>query len=277
MTESDSAFQWETEALRDSPRRGTISDPPTAASTAAPGWATLREAHYQTGIPVKTLRKWARRGSVTSFLDDSELGIRRMVRMDAVRARAEELGRPISPVERPAGGRPAPSLRVDTEDVLPEVPKPDIPSRAYDEHAETSDGSRDAAEAEPAVDEDVSPSPGTPAGTMIVPIAAWDKMLMQLGNLHEAGQQLAESRERAAKAETEVKFLRERLGEMRENLNGLRGVGVAPNHDGVVATPETVPPAPKPVEPDTPRQPAEVRQPERLWRYMYRGWRDRRR
>ena len=53
---------------------------------------------------------------------------------------------------------------------------------------------------------------------MIVPIAAWDKMLMQLGNLHEAGQQLAESRERAAKAETEVKFLRERLGEMRENL-----------------------------------------------------------
>ncbi|NIS36487.1 MAG: hypothetical protein GWO04_44050, partial [Actinobacteria bacterium] len=54
-----------------------------------------------------------------------------------------------------------------------------------------------------------------PPGTMIVPIAAWDKMLMQLGNLHEAGQQLAEARERAAKAETEATFLRERLAEMR--------------------------------------------------------------
>jgi hypothetical protein len=50
---------------------------------------------------------------------------------------------------------------------------------------------------------------------MIVPIAAWDKMLLQLGNLHEAGQQLAEARERAAKAETEALFLRERLAEMR--------------------------------------------------------------
>ena len=50
---------------------------------------------------------------------------------------------------------------------------------------------------------------------MIVPIQAWDKMLNQLGNLHEAGQQLAEARERAAKAETEASFLRERLAEMR--------------------------------------------------------------
>jgi hypothetical protein len=50
---------------------------------------------------------------------------------------------------------------------------------------------------------------------MIVPIAAWDKMLLQLGNLHEAGQQLAEARERAARAETEAVFLRERLAEMR--------------------------------------------------------------
>ena len=41
-------------------------------------------------------------------------------------------------------------------------------------------------------------------------------MLNQLGNLHEAGQQLAEARERAAKAETEALFLRERLAEMRQ-------------------------------------------------------------
>jgi hypothetical protein len=50
---------------------------------------------------------------------------------------------------------------------------------------------------------------------MIVPIDAWNKMLNQLGNLHEAGQQLAEARERAAKAETEALFLRERLSELR--------------------------------------------------------------
>ena len=54
-----------------------------------------------------------------------------------------------------------------------------------------------------------------PPGTMLVPIEAWDKMLHQLGNLHEAGQQLAEARERAARAETEATFLRERLAEMR--------------------------------------------------------------
>jgi hypothetical protein len=54
-----------------------------------------------------------------------------------------------------------------------------------------------------------------PPGTMIVPIEAWDKMLLQLGNLHEAGQQLAEARERAARAETEAMFLKERLAEVR--------------------------------------------------------------
>jgi hypothetical protein len=53
---------------------------------------------------------------------------------------------------------------------------------------------------------------------MLVPIDAWDKMLLQLGNLHEAGQQLAEARERAGKAETEAKFLRERLAELRTDL-----------------------------------------------------------
>ncbi|HEX2403235.1 MAG TPA: hypothetical protein VHM29_00925, partial [Acidimicrobiia bacterium] len=54
-----------------------------------------------------------------------------------------------------------------------------------------------------------------PPGTMLVPIDAWDKMLLQLGNLHQAGQQLAEARERAARAETEAEFLRERLAELR--------------------------------------------------------------
>jgi hypothetical protein len=40
---------------------------------------------------------------------------------------------------------------------------------------------------------------------------------MQLGNLHKAGQELAEARERAARAETEATFLRERLAELRQS------------------------------------------------------------
>ncbi len=67
---------------------------------------------------------------------------------------------------------------------------------------------------------DAAPSPPAPAPVpadhLMIPVAAWDKMLSQLGNLHEAGQQLADARERAAKAETEVAFLRERLAEFRE-------------------------------------------------------------
>ena len=65
-------------------------------------------------------------------------------------------------------------------------------------------------------EEEENEPPTPPEGTLIVPLDAWNKMLNQLGNLHEAGQQLAEARERAAKAETEATFLRERLAEMRE-------------------------------------------------------------
>jgi hypothetical protein len=70
----------------------------------------------------------------------------------------------------------------------------------------------------PAVDGDdpTNEPPAPPEGTLIVPLDAWNKMLNQLGNLHEAGQQLAEARERAAKAETEATFLRERLAEVRK-------------------------------------------------------------
>lgn len=66
-----------------------------------------------------------------------------------------------------------------------------------------------------AVTSDESAATGPPEGHMLVPLDAWEKMLLQLGNLHEAGQQLAEARERAAKAETEAAFLRERLAELR--------------------------------------------------------------
>ena len=58
--------------------------------------------------------------------------------------------------------------------------------------------------------------------SMLVPRDAWDKLMDQLGNLHEAGQMLAEARERAAKAETEATFLRERLSEMRGERDQLK-------------------------------------------------------
>lgn len=61
-----------------------------------------------------------------------------------------------------------------------------------------------------------------PPEGVLVPLDAWQRMLQQLGNLHEAGQQLAEARERAAKAETEAGFLRERVRDLRGELEQLR-------------------------------------------------------
>jgi hypothetical protein len=66
-----------------------------------------------------------------------------------------------------------------------------------------------------------SPS-STDGQSMLVPRDAWDRLMHQLGNLHLAGQQLAEARERAAKAETEAVFLRERLAEIRTERDDLR-------------------------------------------------------
>ena len=54
---------------------------------------------------------------------------------------------------------------------------------------------------------------------MLIPISAWKKVLDQLGNLHEADKLMAEARERAAKAEAESEFLREKLKNKSEELN----------------------------------------------------------
>jgi small-conductance mechanosensitive channel len=54
--------------------------------------------------------------------------------------------------------------------------------------------------------------------SLIVPLDAWNTVLNQLGNLHEASQLMAEARERAAKAEVEAEFLREKLKSAREEL-----------------------------------------------------------
>ncbi len=269
MNDRDAAFMWETEALRESQRRGEISDRPSVGSDSGGNWATLREGHQLTGIPVETLRKWARKGSVPTFLSESEIGVRRMIRMDAVRVRAHQLGRSIAPLPKP-----------------PTVALPDAPQGATEGLHDAivlappaADATTtEALETEPGED---TPAPAdtaseAPPGTMIVPIAAWDKMLMQLGNLHEAGQQLAEARERAGKAETEASFLRERLAEMRSEREASRA-----SVSGMVVPPP--PPAPDEPEPSEKRESPETgpgfepaRRPEKLWRYVYRGWRRRR-
>ena len=65
------------------------------------------------------------------------------------------------------------------------------------------------------------PGPGRPVGPvddanhMVVPLDTWTRILEQVGNVHEAGQQLAEARERAARAETENRFLKEQLAALK--------------------------------------------------------------
>ena len=106
-----------------------------------------------------------------------------MISLQGVYQRAEELGRSIS--GKAPSSAPAPT------------PKP--PARHMSQ-----------TQSEPEAE--------APPGTTLVPLDAWNKMLLQLGNLHEAGQQLAEASARAAKAETEAAFLKERLAELREEL-----------------------------------------------------------
>jgi hypothetical protein len=207
----DAAFLWETAALRG---RKDAGGAPTASVTGHAGddradWVTLREAHEESGVPMSTLRKWARKDRIPSRLDVGPDHRLRLVDLDAVHRLAAERAAPTDP----------------------------------------------AAVAPSAV-------PGAvPEGSMIVPLDAWQKMMTQLGNLHEAGQQLAEARERAAKAETEAAFLRERLTELRQE------------RDRTLAGEAPPPAAPEPV-------PAESRHPyrlESLWDRALREWRHRRR
>ncbi len=210
MTDRDPAFLWETEALRTATHRVVEAELDTGDEEKPDGrWVTLREASRATGIPVETLRKWARRGTVPSYLSPTNRGTSlRMVDLNGVEVRAAELGR-----------------------------------------ATTEASAADPAQATASVPD------GTPPGTMIVPIDAWNKMLNQLGNLHEAGQQLAAARERAVKAETEAEFLRERLNELRSEQP---------------ATPslEPVPPSEESAE----QEPAT----EKVWQYLVRRYRFRR-
>jgi len=254
----DATTRWETEAIRSSSRKR--SNPPrptakrTAESQAAGTWVTLKEAETATGIPSNTLRKWVRKEAVDSYLEsDGELSLR-MIRLESVEARAKALGRTLTPIEAPT---PADEVAAATPAAADPV----------------------AVEAEPAEEPSTPTAADTPEvgdGTMLVPIDAWNKMLSQLGNLHEAGQQLADARERAAKAETESTFLRERLAEMRSETEEIKRQAVA---QPVSVTEENVTVPERDAEPvetaplDAPPEPTTTT----YWRYLTTGWRDRKR
>ena len=240
----DATTRWETEAIRSSSRRRSVPPQPTAKRAGAKRptgtWLTLKEAEAATGIPTNTLRKWVRKDTVDSYLEsDGELAIR-MVRLESVAERAADLGRVLEPIP-------------EVEPV--EAERPQVPAPQTQEITTVSDPETPAAS--PA-----SP-PEPPEGTMLVPIDAWNKMLNQLGNLHEAGQMLADARERAAKAETEALFLRERLAELRSD-GQIRSIPPEPE-------PSPVPDEPAKEQPSEPSDPATTT----YWRYLTSGWRDR--
>jgi hypothetical protein len=66
-----------------------------------------------------------------------------------------------------------------------------------------------------------APLEASTGDNMLVPRDAWDKVMSQLGHLHQAGQELAEEARARAKAETKVEFLQERMGELRAERDKL--------------------------------------------------------
>jgi hypothetical protein len=239
----DRTTRWETEAIRGGGTKRQSPPKPTrkrAHSTFTDNrhWVTLREAEEATGIPTNTLRKWVRKADLPSYLEaDGDLALR-MVDLDAVVARAKKLGRDLVPPSGETG-----ELESASSDLSPGGR--DGPSGArVREGEQTERGKSDS-----------------PPGTMIVPIDAWNKMLNQLGNLHEAGQDLAVARERAAKAETEVSFLRERLAEIRTEKPS--AISHQPSEQESTEA-ESAEPEPEAAETTT------------YWRYLTTGWRARR-
>ena len=192
--------------------------PHTAEPLAAEiDWTTLREAHDRTSIPISTIRKWAKRGKIRARLvrvEDREL---RLVAYQDVRERARALERAITPI-----------IEAEEETVV-DLRDP----------AEIKVAGRPAEEQQLPVE-----ARPIPEGSILVPQDAWDRLLGQLGNIHEAGQQLADARERAAKAETEAEFLKERVREMRKRAEDAELALQV--HDASLALPEA-PVLPEPV------------------------------
>lgn len=66
-----------------------------------------------------------------------------------------------------------------------------------------------------------APEAETPPGSVLVPLAAWEKTLEQLGNLHQAGQELAAARELVGRLEEREAFARERRRAAEERADAL--------------------------------------------------------
>ena len=99
------------------------------------------------------------------------------------------------------------------------------------------------AQTEPVSGPDVASGGAVEVGPdqMLVPIDAWTRILEQVGNLHEAGQELADAKERAAKAETENTFLRDQLRELKAE-RGTRRRPAAPARPEATPEPESAAP-----------------------------------
>ena len=69
-----------------------------------------------------------------------------------------------------------------------------------------------------------------------MPIDAWTRILEQVGHVHEAGQQVAEARERAARAETENEFLKEQLRELKAQVRAPRRPAAPVSETAALAT-----------------------------------------
>lgn len=90
---------------------------------------------------------------------------------------------------------------------------------------------------------------------MLVPLDTWTRILEQIGNVHEAGQQLAEARERAARAETENEFLRAQLADLKAKKRSAR-----PAEDVSDPQPRRSPARPRPAASSQTRTARRVRQ-----------------
>ena len=221
------------------PAEGSPRPQPHTAAALPAGieWKTLREAHDETSIPVSTLRKWAKRGKVRARLVRENGQDLRLVAFGDVIDRARALERQVHPSQTVIDLRHPDRVAavLETEEMAADERndrEADVAYEPLEEEAVSAVPEPAPAEAEPAEpvpdrpeETDVAPvqTEGVtvvPEGSILVPIDAWDRLLGQLGNLHEAGQQLAEARERAAKAETEAEFLRERLRDMRKRAEG---------------------------------------------------------
>lgn len=110
-------------------------------------------------------------------------------------------------------------------------------------HPEQQDPEPVVVERDDPVPDPEPPTPDPePVDGVLVPVDTWTKVMDQLGNLHQAGQDLAEARERAARAETQVEFLKEQLADEKAR----RRKPAAPKPVAQPAPEPTPTPAPAP-------------------------------